>query len=112
MTDLKPLQVKIKRSHTGDKSEPHWQTYSVPRIRATRVLDAIEYIQDELDPNLGYRRHICHNLVCQSCTIKVNGHARLTCQAVILPDVSEIRLEPLSNYQLIRDLIVDYQTKV
>lgn len=111
MKKSKPLLVKIKRCPTSDKGESHWQTYSVPRSRATRVLDAIEYIQDELDPKLGYRRHICHNLVCQSCTVKVDGHARLTCQAVIRPDDTEIRLEPLSNYQLIRDLIVDYQKK-
>ena len=112
MKESKPLQVKIQRSHIGDKSQSYWQTYTVPRNRATRVLDAIEYIQDELDPGLGYRRHICHNLVCQSCTIKVDGHARLTCQAVIRPNVLEIKLEPLSNYKLIRDLIVDYQIKV
>jgi len=107
-----PLRVKILRSSTSDRKESYWQTFIVPRNRATRVLDAIEYIQDDLDPNLGFRRHICHNLVCQSCTVKFDGHARLACQAVIRPQVSEISLEPLSSYQLIRDLIVDYARKV
>jgi len=98
--------VNIRRydPHYGDR--PFWQSYEVPRPRATRVLDVLEYIQDELDPSLGYRRHICRALVCRSCRVLVDGHSRLTCQAIIRPGVVEINLEPLDKHPLIRDLIV------
>jgi fumarate reductase iron-sulfur subunit len=101
-----PIKVNIRRYDPEQGAEPFWQSYEVPRQRATRVLDVLEYIQDELDPGLGYRRHICHNLVCRSCMVLVNGHSRLTCQSLIRPDVVEIKLEPLDGHQLIRDLIV------
>lgn len=115
MKNSRPLRVNILRSRYNpedDKNESYWQSFDVPRQRAIRVLDAIEFIQEELEPNLGYRRHICHNLVCHGCMIQVNGHPRLVCQAVIRPDVLEISLEPLSKYELIRDLIVDYQKAI
>ena len=103
-----PLSVKIRRYNPEFGGEFYWETYQVPRQRASRVLDALEYIQDELDPGLGYRRHICHNLVCRSCFVQVDGHARMTCQTVIRPDVTDIRIEPLPDYELVRDLIVDF----
>ena len=112
MNDPDYIRVKILRtrhSQPDGGNGDEWQTFMVPRFRATRVLDAIEYIQDELEPNLGYRRHLCHNLVCRGCTLLVNGHARLACQTVIPREITEISLAPLLNYELIRDLIVDFQ---
>jgi fumarate reductase iron-sulfur subunit len=104
----KPLQVAVLRYDPESGGAPYWRTYTVPRRRASRVLDVLEYIQDEVDPGLGYRRHICHNLVCHSCYVNVNGHARMTCQALLKPDVAEIRIEPYSDFVPIRDLIVDF----
>lgn len=106
--ESKPLNVKILRYDPERKVGSNWQSYVVPRDRASRVLDALEYIQDELDPSLGYRRHICHNLVCRSCFVRVNGHARMTCQSVIRPTVEEISLEPLAELEVVRDLITDF----
>lgn len=104
----KPLTVRILRCEPGEDAEPYWQTYCVPRHRATRVLDALEYIQDEIDPSLGYRRHICHNLVCRSCMVDVDGHARLTCQTVVRSKITEVTVTPLADFECIRDLIVDF----
>jgi succinate dehydrogenase/fumarate reductase iron-sulfur protein len=104
----KPLIVKIRRYNPEFGGELYWETFEVPRNRASRVLDALEYIQDVLDPSLGYRRHICHNLVCRSCFVQVDGHSRMTCQTVIKPTVTDIRVEPLPDYELVRDLIVDF----
>ncbi len=100
------VSVNIRRYDPEQADQPFWQSYEVPRQRATRVLDVLEYIQDELDPSLGYRRHICRALVCRSCRVKVDGHSRLTCQTIIRPGTVEINLEPLDEHPLIRDLIV------
>jgi fumarate reductase iron-sulfur subunit len=108
LKDAKPVTVNVLR-YDPDKGEgPYWQSYEVPRRRATRVLDVLEYIQDELDPTLGYRRHICRNLSCRSCFVEVDGHSRMTCQSVIRQDTDVIRLEPMSDFAVVRDLIVDF----
>jgi fumarate reductase iron-sulfur subunit len=46
--------------------------------------------------------------VCGSCGMMVNGTPQLTC-AVFLRDIypHEVRVEPLANFPIIRDLIID-----
>ncbi|MFQ5854065.1 MAG: 2Fe-2S iron-sulfur cluster-binding protein [Anaerolineae bacterium] len=103
-----PLRVKVFRFDPTRDDEPYWQIYTVPRHRATRVLDVLEYIQDELDPELGYRRHICRDLVCDSCFAQIDGRASKTCLYTVRPETDEIVIEPWRDYEHIRDLIVDF----
>ena len=71
------------------------------------VLDALNHIKDHMDGTLSYRWS-CRMGVCGSCGMMVNGQPKLTCSA-FLRDYApgEILVEPLVNFPVIRDLVID-----
>jgi fumarate reductase iron-sulfur subunit len=71
------------------------------------VLDGLNHIKDRLDGSLAYRWS-CRMGICGSCGMTVNGDPKLTC-ATFLTDYlpGPVRVEPLKNFPIIRDLIVD-----
>lgn len=86
---------------------PTTQTYQVPYREDWVVLDALNHIKDEIDSTLSYRWS-CRMGVCGSCGMMINGEPKLTCSA-FLRDYrpGEIRVEPLENFPVIRDLVID-----
>jgi fumarate reductase iron-sulfur subunit len=70
------------------------------------VLDALNYIKDHIDGTLSYRWS-CRMGVCGSCGMMVNGTPRLTCSALLRDLPAEVSVEPLTNFPIIRDLVVD-----
>jgi len=85
-----------------------YRTYEVPRHPSQTVLDAVTYIQRELDPTLAYR-YACRVGMCGSCAMTVNGVPRWTCRTHVDKVVRNQRLEisPLRNLPVIRDLVTD-----
>jgi fumarate reductase iron-sulfur subunit len=71
------------------------------------VLDALNYIKDELDGTLSYRWS-CRMGVCGSCGMMVDGVPKLTC-AAFLRDYhpNPIRVEPLTHFPVLRDLVIN-----
>lgn len=73
------------------------------------VLDGIERIWAYQDRSLSFR-HACHHSTCGACGMRVNGVEKLTCITPIR-DVTEdggtVRVEPLRNFPLVSDLVVD-----
>jgi fumarate reductase iron-sulfur subunit len=71
------------------------------------VLDALNYIKSYVDGSLTFRWS-CRMGICGSCGMMVNGTPRLTCSA-FLRDLhpQEVVVEPLANFPIIRDLVVD-----
>lgn len=54
----------------------------------------------------------CLEEVCGACTMRVNGHVRQTCSCLVdelLSESTQITLEPMSKFPVIRDLFVDRQ---
>ncbi|MDX1529062.1 MAG: 2Fe-2S iron-sulfur cluster-binding protein, partial [Gammaproteobacteria bacterium] len=82
--------------------------YDVPRRDNQTVLDAVTYIQRKLDPTLAYR-FACRVGMCGSCAMTVNGVPRWTCRTHVtrVADHNRLKLEPLRNLKVIRDLAVD-----
>ena len=62
-------------------------------------------MKDNLDTTLAYRWS-CHMMVCGSCGVMINGEPSLTCKTFVrdLPD--KVRIEPLENFPIERDLVV------
>ena len=87
-----------------------FQSYEVPYKKHWVVLDALNWIKDEVDGTLSYRWS-CRMGVCGSCGMMVNGVPKLTC-AVFLKDYhpSPIRVEPLTYFAVKRDLIIDMES--
>ena len=97
----------VTRYRPGQDRSPTTQTYTVPFQEDWVVLDALNHIKDQLDGTLSYRWS-CRMGVCGSCGMMVNGVPKLTC-AAFLRDYypQEIRVEPLVNFPVIRDLVID-----
>lgn len=74
------------------------------------VLDAVEKIWAFHDKSLLFR-HACHHSACGACGMRVNDRERLTCITPIR-DVThnhgKIKIDPLRNFALVGDLVVDF----
>jgi succinate dehydrogenase/fumarate reductase iron-sulfur protein len=77
--------------------------YHVPAPEGATVLQALQYIYEELDPHLAYR-YGCRFRRCGLCGVMVDGKPRLACR-VKLESVTEIA--PLSGLPLLRSLVVN-----
>ncbi len=101
----KTMKLDIFRYRPDDGSGSKFQTYEVPFEEEWVVLDAVNYIKDEIDGTLSYRWS-CRMGVCGSCGMMVNGVPKLTC-ATFLKDYypRRIRVEPLTGFPVVRDLI-------
>jgi fumarate reductase iron-sulfur subunit len=99
------LTLEIMRYDPEQDDAPRFQSYAVPCEEDWAILDAINYVKDNLDTTLSYRWS-CHMMVCGSCGMMVNGEPCLTCKTFVrdLPD--QVRIEPLENFPIERDLVV------
>ena len=76
------IQLEVLRYNPETDSEPRFQTYTVPCLNEWVVLDALNYVKENLDPTLSYRWS-CHMAVCGSCGMMINGEPKLGCKAFI-----------------------------
>ena len=103
------ISLEVFRYRPEQEDEPTFQTYEVPYREDWVVLDALNYIKDQIDGTLTYRWS-CRMGVCGSCGMMVNGEPKLTC-AAFLRDYhpATIRVEPLSHFPVIRDLVINME---
>jgi len=101
------VALSVARYRPEQEAEPIFQTYEVPFRKDWVILDALNYIKDQLDGSLSFRWS-CRMGVCGSCGMKVNRIPKLTC-ATFLGDFlpGPICVEPLDYFPVIRDLVVD-----
>ena len=80
----------------------------VPRRAHQTILDVVTQIQREQDATLSYR-FACRVGMCGSCAMVVNGRPRWTCRTRVseAADGDMLRLEPLRNFTVVKDLAVD-----
>jgi fumarate reductase iron-sulfur subunit len=101
------VTLAVTRYRPEEEPEPTVQTYEVPYRKDWVVLDALNYIKDNIDGTLSYRWS-CRMGVCGSCGMMVNGTPKLTCAAFLSDYVpGPVRVEPLQFFPILRDLIVD-----
>ncbi|MBX0297429.1 succinate dehydrogenase/fumarate reductase iron-sulfur subunit [Haloarcula nitratireducens] len=100
--------VTVHRYDPEIDDEPTFENYEVPVSEATSVLDTLFHIQEEQKENLSFR-FSCRQGVCGSCGMEINGEARLACQTAVsdLDNPDDIRVRPLYNLPVIKDLTVD-----
>ena len=101
------ITLKVTRYRPGKDPAPTLQSYTIPYRSDWVVLDALNYIKDQLDGTLSYRWS-CRMGVCGSCGMMINNEPKLTC-AAFLRDYfpGEIQVEPLAHFPVIRDLVID-----
>ena len=105
MTEKVVLQVT--RYRPEQEVEPTTQEYEVPFTHDWVLLDALNYIKDDIDGSLSYRWS-CRMGICGSCGMMVNGEPKLTCATFVSEYApGPIRIEPLRYFPIIRDLTID-----
>ena len=109
MSELPKVIFEVLRFRPEQDEQPIWQTYEVPCMPDWVVLDALNHIKDEIDPTLSHRWS-CRMGVCGSCGMMINGVPKLTCN-VFVRDYSEtIRVAPMANFPIVRDLVVELES--
>ena len=101
------IKLQVARYRPEQESEVTFDEYEVPCPKEWVVLDGLNHVKDRIDGTLAYRWS-CRMGVCGSCGMMVNGEPKLTC-ATFLTEYGPgpVRVEPLRNFPIIRDLIVD-----
>jgi len=101
------ITLEVFRYHPEVDTEPSFQSYQIPYNKDWVILDALNYIKDDLDGSLSFRWS-CRMGVCGSCGMMINGTPVLTCATFLhqyLP--GPIRIEPLNYFPVIKDLIIE-----
>ena len=98
---------EIYRFDPENDEASRFETYKVEVEPTERILDCLNKIRWDLDPSLAYRMSCAHG-VCGSDGMRINGVCALACQGLVR-DYGEdpIRIEPLPNFKVVKDLIVE-----
>src|SRR5687767_8532344 len=101
------ITLQVARYRPEQESEATFDEFDVPCPKDWVILDGLNHVKDRIDGTLAYRWS-CRMGICGSCGMTVNGEPKLTC-ATFLSEYAPgpIRVEPLRNFPVIRDLIVD-----
>jgi len=102
------LEVSLQIFRYKQGKPPHYDAFTVQVTDTAYVIDAIDtaWVHDH---SLTYRR-ACHHSSCGSCALRIDGVEKLPCITRVT-DVwdghSPLRLDPLRNFPLVSDLVVD-----
>ena len=103
---VRRVELRVFRGKPGEP--PRYDHFEVDVSADAYVLDAIEQVWREKDPSLVFR-HACHHASCGSCGMRINGKEKLACITPVAdyPEGRPITVEPLRNFPLVADLVVD-----
>ncbi|MCX7805420.1 MAG: succinate dehydrogenase iron-sulfur subunit [Planctomycetota bacterium] len=112
MADGGKVEFVIRRQD-GPGAPATWDTFLVERKPRMNVISALQAIRS--NPVTADGRKVpppsfdcgCLEEVCGACTMVINGIARQACSALVDALEEPVRLEPLSKFPMIRDLVVD-----
>ncbi len=106
------VTFKIKRQDDPG-SQPYWQEFELRWRRGMNVISGLMDIamnpvarSGQPTTPIAYESN-CLEEVCGSCAMRINGLAAMACSSLIDHLDQPIRLEPLSRFPVVRDLIVD-----
>ena len=101
MSDIAQLRVWRGRN----AGEGRWERYDVPFEPGQSVLDGLRWIRLNRDPSLAIRFSCINANACKECMIELDGKTVYACTARL--EARPMTLAPLSNKQLIRDLVTE-----
>jgi succinate dehydrogenase/fumarate reductase iron-sulfur protein len=107
MSEKWNITLKVHRQKQDET--PHFDEFKMEVDPDEYVLDAVERVWAFKDRTVCFR-HACHHSTCGACGMRVNDVEKLTCITYIR-DVAQnggtIKVEPLRNFPVISDLVVD-----
>jgi len=87
------------------KADGRWECHQVPFEPGQSVLDGLRWIRVNRDPTLAIRFSCINANACKECMIELDGKTVYACTARL--EAREMRLAPLSNKILVRDLVTE-----
>jgi len=104
-------KFRISRFDPATDAKSHIQEFMLDIPKSSTLLDCLNLIKWQQDGTLTFRMS-CRSAICGSCAMRVNGHARLACktQAKDVVENNVVTIEPLGNFEIIKDLAVDLET--
>src|SRR6476620_10822999 len=103
---MSKVTVRVSRFAPESDSKPHFEEHELEMAERASVLDALFALQRGPAPDLAFR-FSCRVGMCGSCAMVVNGRERLTCSTLVKDVGTHLRIEPLRNLPVVRDLAVD-----
>ena len=97
------IEVEVFRYDPESDIEPRYETFKVPKTTGMTVLEALKFIYDNQAP-IAFR-YSCRHSLCGTCGVMVNGTPSLACMTKLQP---KVKIEPLTGFPIIRDLVVDF----
>jgi len=111
-TNGKTIVLKIKRQESAN-SKPHWEEFEIAHRAGMNVTSCLMEIaanpvtrDGKQTTPIAYDSN-CLEEVCGSCSMLINGRARMACSALIDQLAQPVTLEPFSKFPVVRDLSVD-----
>lgn len=104
-----PWKITLLISRQKAQEAPHFDRFVIDVNPDEYVLDAVERVWAFHDRSLCFA-HACHHSTCGACGMRVNGVEKLTCITPIrsvIHDGGTLRVEPLRNFPVVSDLVVD-----
>ena len=98
--------MSVQRSAAEQNARPQFETHQIELAEKASILDAIFALQRGPCPDLAFR-FSCRVGMCGSCAMVVNGREWLTCSTLVKTVGNNLRIEPLRNLPVARDLAVD-----
>ncbi len=102
------MRLKVFRFDPGNDEKPYYKVYEVRAEPTDRLLDCLNRIRWEQDPTLSFRMSCGHG-VCGSDGMRVDGICALPCQRLVKSLGTEVLIEPLPVFKVIKDLVVDLE---
>ena len=84
---------------------PRWDRFTVAYEPGQSVLDGVRLLRAAVDPTLAIRFSCINANACKECMIQVDGRTGYACTIRLEP--REMRLQPLPNKALVRDLVTE-----
>jgi len=106
------IKISVYRSPEQEcediNREGDYKEYEIPKQDQMTVLSALNYITENIDSSLVYYRS-CRIGKCTGCLVEVNGQNKLACVTLL---ENEMKIGPAKKYKIIRDLMVDFSSKI
>jgi succinate dehydrogenase / fumarate reductase iron-sulfur subunit len=110
----KTIRLRIRRQDAPG-STPYWESFEVAYQPMMNVISVLQEIQKNPVNTEGKRvlpvvwECSCLEEICGACTMIINGRVRQACSALIDEVGTDLTLEPVSKFPVVRDLMVDRQ---
>jgi len=98
----------VQRGVPEQGKSPCFETHQLEVREKASVLDTLFALQRGPCPDLAFR-FSCRVGMCGSCAMVVNGREQLTCSTLASAVGTSLRIQPLRNLPVVRDLAVDFQ---